>query len=123
MTLLNNFNFNNITLPSIAFNDGIIFFFFLIYVIVGIIVFAAPISKILDTEADYQLRQVYKEGKPTIVVDLAYTQLAGTGNPQLPGAGNWRQLFFYDRLDPTGVSMFFFYLLYQVMMLWLIMVA
>ena len=98
-------------------------YFFLIYVIVGIIVFAAPISKILDTEADYQLRQVYKEEKPTIVVDLAYTQLAGTGNPQFPGAGNWRQLFFYDRLDPTGVSMFFFYLLYQVMMLWLIMVA
>jgi hypothetical protein len=86
MTLLNNFNFNNITLPSVTFNDGIIYF--LIYVIVGIIVFAAPISKILDTEADYQLRQVYKEGKPTIVVDLAYTQLAGTGNPQLPGAGN-----------------------------------
>ena len=44
--------------------------YFIIYVIIGIILLAAPLSQILDTGADYRLRQVYKQGRPTILIYL-----------------------------------------------------
>jgi hypothetical protein len=100
MTFSNNLSYFNIALFNVAKSDDIIYFFiFLIIGIIGIILLAVPLSQILDTEADYQSRQVYKEYKPTIVVDLAYMRLA------VPANSNVTPLFFYDKLDPSGVKM------------------
>ena len=97
MILLNNFYLNKISLGNVTFDDNTIYF--LIYVIIGIILLAAPLFKILDTDADYRLRQVYKQGKTTILIYLAYIILP------VPANSDMRPLFFYDRLDPTGVKM------------------
>jgi hypothetical protein len=86
MILVNNFYLNNISLGNVTFDDNIIYF--LIYVIIGIILLAAPLFKILDTDADYRLRQVYKQGKTTILIYLAYIILP------VPANSDMRPLFY-----------------------------
>lgn len=98
MTSLNNFNSYNISLGNVPFNYGLMCLILIVYVIIGIILLAA-ISQILDTEADLQARQIYKPGKPTIIVDLTYTVLPFSGDNAV------RKVFVYDRLDPTGAKM------------------
>ena len=84
-----NSNIYSITLPDVAFDNDILYF--LIYLIIGIILLAAPLSQIMDTEADYQLRQV---NRPENSIDLTYIILNLPRNP----------VFFYDKTDPSGVK-------------------